>query len=82
MDIDKCTSCGMPMGEISDRGGNIEFNPHCKYCTDENGKLLPKRTIRNNMVRKRMMTVKTTKDKAEKWVEAYMKKMPEWKKKK
>ena len=67
------------MGNISDRGGNIDWNPHCRHCTNSDGKLLPKKKIREGMIEKRLSEVKTTREKAEKWVDSYMKKMPEWK---
>ncbi|NIT04623.1 hypothetical protein GTO10_07070, partial [Candidatus Saccharibacteria bacterium] len=45
-----CQSCGMPMDKPEDHGGGDANNPHCKYCTDPTGNLLPREQVRNKMI--------------------------------
>jgi len=34
-----CESCGMPMNNVSDFGGEDPKNRYCKHCTDNKGNL-------------------------------------------
>jgi len=36
-EFNHCKSCGMPMMNEQDHGGNDENNSWCKYCCDNNG---------------------------------------------
>jgi len=39
METKICESCGMPMKNLEDFGGQNPENKYCKYCTYEDGKL-------------------------------------------
>jgi hypothetical protein len=74
-----CESCGMPMEDISQHGGKDINNPYCVYCTDKKGKLKSREEVRAGMVVFFMKSANKTRDKAEKYVDEHMKKMPAWK---
>jgi len=75
-----CQSCGMPMAEAKQHGAADPNNPNCIYCTDEKGKLKTREQVRSGMVSFFMKAKKLDEKAAATFVDAYMKKMPAWKK--
>ncbi|MBU0527440.1 zinc ribbon domain-containing protein [Candidatus Micrarchaeota archaeon] len=74
-----CESCGMPMEKESDFGGESKDNKYCVHCTNEAGNLLPKETVRKNMINFFMKMKNTDQETAERFVDDHMSKMPAWK---
>ena len=70
-----CESCGLPMENPEDHGGQIPGNRYCKFCTDAEGNLKSRDQVRNGMIN--LMKSKGEKD-AERLVDQYMQKMPAW----
>lgn len=77
--MDKCQSCGMPMDKPEDHGGGKPGNPCCKYCTDSQGNLLPRETVRSKMIQFQMQKLGKTQEQAGKDVDQQMALMPAWK---
>lgn len=59
-------------------GGGRAGSPYCKYCTDEQGDLLPRETVREKMVQFQMQSLGKTQEQAEKDVDQQMALMPAW----
>lgn len=76
---DRCESCGMLMEGVSQHGGGDINNPHCVYCTDKAGKLKSREEVREGMIAFFMKSENKTREKAEKFVDQHMRKMPAWK---
>jgi hypothetical protein len=73
-----CQSCGMPMDQPVDHGGGRLDNPYCKYCTDAQGNLLPRGTVRQNMIQFYIQKMGKTPDEAVIEVDKIMATMPAW----
>ncbi|MEM5804618.1 MAG: zinc ribbon domain-containing protein [Candidatus Aenigmatarchaeota archaeon] len=78
----ECKSCGMPMADAKQHGAGDGKNPYCIYCTDNKGKLKPRAEIRAAMVTLLLRKKKMDVEQAERAIDAYMAKMPAWKKRK
>lgn len=74
-----CQSCGMPMDKPEDHGGGDVNNPFCKYCTDEQGNLMPREQVRAKMVQFYIQKQGKTQEEAEKLTDQLMGTMPAWK---
>ena len=74
-----CQSCGMPMDKPEDHGGGDVSNAFCKYCTDEQGKLLPRDQVRAKMIQFHIQKQGKTQEEAEKLTDQLMGTMPAWK---
>ncbi len=75
----ECESCGMPMEKKEDFGGGKEGNRYCVHCTDAKGSLLPRETVRENMINFFMKMKQVGRGEAEKFVDSHMAEMPAWK---
>lgn len=75
----KCISCGMEMTKPEEFGGGKKGNPSCVYCSNEDGTLKPRNTVREGMIQFWMSREKYDRTKAEQFVDDYMSKMPAWK---
>lgn len=73
-----CQSCGMPMDKPEDHGGGRPDNLYCKYCTDPSGNLLPRETVRQNMIQFYIQKMGKTPDEAVIEVDKIMATMPAW----
>lgn len=73
-----CQSCGMPMEKPEHHGGSSEINPYCKYCADFQGNLLPRETVRENMVQFNMKAYGKDRRGAEADADNLMAQMPAW----
>lgn len=73
-----CQSCGMPMDKPEDHGGGRPDNPYCKYCADAQGNLLPRETVKQNMVQFYIQKMGKTPDEAAVEVDKIMATMPAW----
>jgi hypothetical protein len=60
-------------------GGGDANNPFCKYCTDDQGNLLPKETVRTNMIQLYKDKQSKSQEEAEKLTDQLMNSMPAWK---
>lgn len=67
------------MEKPEDHGGGDVNNPFCKYCTDEQGNLLPRETVRQNMIQFFIQKQGKSQEEAEKAVDQIMSMMPAWK---
>ncbi len=74
-----CQSCGMPMDKPEVHGGGDANNPFCKYCTDDQGNLLPKETVRTNMIQLYKDKQSKSQEEAEKLTDQLMGSMSTWK---
>ncbi len=74
-----CQSCGMPMDKPEDHGGADVSNAFCKYCTDEQGKLLPRDQVKAKMIQFHIQKQGKTQEEAEKLTDQLMGTMPAWK---
>jgi len=74
----KCESCGMPMVKESDFGGGKKDNRYCRHCTYEDGNLLPRHVVRENMVKFAIKMRKMERPQAEEYVDKNMSEMPAW----
>jgi hypothetical protein len=75
----QCQSCGMPMEAPEDHGAGDINNPYCKYCTDEQGNLLPRETVKENIINFHIKTSGKTREEAEIETDNLMAGMPAWK---
>ncbi len=73
-----CQSCGMPMDKPEDHGGGRPDNLYCKYCTDAQGNLLPRETVKQNMIQFYTQKMGKTPDEAAIEVDKIMATMPAW----
>jgi len=73
-----CQSCGMPMDKPEDHGGGRPDNLYCKYCTDAQGNLLPRETVKQNMIQFYTQKMGKTPDEAAIEVDKIMATMPVW----
>ena len=73
-----CESCGMPMRTAAEFGGGLEDNRYCVHCTDEQGTLLPKDVILNNMKNFAMRSMGVSEGEALKMAQEGMAKNPAW----
>lgn len=71
----------MPMNDAKQHGAGNPKNPYCIYCTDVKGRLKTRAVVRAGMISFFMKAKKTDKKSAARFVDAYMRKMPAWKKK-
>ena len=71
----------MPMKTAKMHGGGKKSNPYCIYCTDVKGKLKTRVQVKAGMTIFFMKYKKMEKKEAEKFAEAYMRRMPAWKRK-
>lgn len=76
--MNNCQSCGMPMDKPEDHGGGRLDNPYCKYCTDIQGNLLPRETVRQNMIQFYTQKMGKTPEEAGIEVDKIMATMPAW----
>lgn len=74
-----CQSCGMPMDKPEDHGGGDVNNPFCKYCTDEQGNLMPREQVRAKMIQFYIEKQGKPQEEAEKLTDQLMGTMPAWK---
>jgi thioredoxin-related protein len=70
----------MKMTKPEEYGGQKVGNPSCVYCSNEDGSLKPRNTVREGMIQFWMSREKYNRAKAEQFVDDYMSKMPAWKK--
>lgn len=66
------------MEKPDDYGGGNASNPYCKHCTDAQGNLLPRETVRQNMISFYNRTMGQTPEQAAAEVDKIMAKMPAW----
>jgi hypothetical protein len=78
--VEYCISCGMDMSKPEEFGGGKVGNKSCVYCSDAEGNLKPRNEVREGMIHFWMQREKIDRAAAEKNVDAYMAKMPAWKK--
>ncbi len=68
----------MPMMKKSEFGGGDEKNRYCKFCTYEDGNLLPRHVVRENMIIYYMKMKKIEREDAASYVDEHMAGMPAW----
>ena len=73
-----CQSCGMPMDKAEDHGAGRPDNPYCKYCTDDQGNLLPRETVHQKMIDFFTKTMGKGPNEATIEVDKVMARMPAW----
>ncbi len=73
-----CLSCGMPMNNPEDFGGENPENIYCVHCADRDGSLKSYVEVFRSMVNFMMMFQKMDNETAEKAVKAHIAKMPAW----
>lgn len=66
------------MEKPDDYGGGNASNLYCKHCTDAQGNLLPRETVRQNMINFYNKTMGQTSEQAAVEVDKIMAKMPAW----
>lgn len=66
------------MDKPEDHGGGKPDNLYCKYCTDPQGNLLPRETVRENMIKYHTQVLNKPQEEAESFVDEHMKTMPAW----
>lgn len=66
------------MDKPEDHGGGRPDNPYCKYCTDAQGNLLPRETVKQNMVQFYIQKMGKTPDEAVIEVDKIMATMSAW----
>lgn len=66
------------MKKPDDYGGGNASNPYCKHCTDAQGNLLPRETVRQNMINFYNKTMGQTQEQAAVEVDKIMAKTPAW----
>jgi len=66
------------MAKPEDHGAGDTSNPYCKHCTDAQGNLLPRETVRQNMINFYNKTMGQTPEQAAAEVDKIMAKMPAW----
>ena len=69
----------MEMTKPEEFGGGKQGNPSCVYCSNEDGSLKPRNTVREGMIQFWISREKYDRTKAEQFVDDYMSKMPAWK---
>ena len=74
-----CQSCGMPMDKPEDHGGGDVNSLYCRYCTDEQGKLMPREQVRAKMIQFYLQKQGKDQTEAEKLTDQLMGTMPAWK---
>lgn len=67
------------MDKPEDHGGGDVNNPFCKYCTDEQGNLMPREQVRAKMIQFYIQKQGKTQEEAEKLTDQLMGTMPAWK---
>jgi len=67
------------MDKLEDHGGVDANNPFCKYCTDDQGNLLPKDQVRAKMIQFYIQKQSKTQEEAEKLTDQLMSSMAAWK---
>jgi len=77
--ISKCESCGMPMKEPEEFGGQNTKNKYCVHCTKPDGMLKSYDETLAGMSNFMAKTKNITPEKAVEMAKAYMKTMPAWK---
>jgi hypothetical protein len=75
-----CESCGMPMKEVTDFGGNNPESKYCRHCTDENGNLQDFEIRLTGMTKFISSKMNVDEETAEKIAKENMGKMPAWEK--
>ena len=73
-----CESCGMPMREEKEFGGNNLENKYCVYCTDQKGQLKSYDEVLQGMKSFIMQSMGQTEEQALKTAKENMGKMPAW----
>lgn len=66
------------MEKPDDYGGSNASNLYCKHCTDAQGNLLPRETVRQNMINFYNRTMGQAPEQAAAEVDKIMAKMPAW----
>jgi len=66
------------MDKPEDHGAGDVNNSYCKYCTDAQGQLLPRETVRQNMIQFFAKTMGKSEEEAAAEVEKVMARMPAW----
>lgn len=79
--VKNCESCGMPMRNPEDFGGNDVNNKYCKYCTNDKGELKSYEDVFNGMVNFVVQTQGIDRTQAELAAKEGLAKMPAWKNK-
>lgn len=67
------------MDKPEDHGSSDANNPFCKYCTDEQGNLMPREQVRTKMIQFFIQKQGKTQEEAEKATDQLMGAMPAWK---
>lgn len=67
------------MDKPEDHGGGNPQNQFCKYCTDEQGNLMPREQVRAKMIQFYIQKQGKTQEEAEKLTDQLMGTMPAWK---
>lgn len=67
------------MDKPEDHGGGGVNNSFCKYCTDEQGNLLPREQVKAKMIQFYVQKQSKTQEEAEKLTDQLMGSMPAWK---
>ncbi len=75
-EVKVCESCGMPMKEAKEHGGDNISIPYWVYCTDVAGKLKSRQEVREGMIRFYMSQIGKPREEAEKFVDEQMKNLP------
>ena len=69
----------MPMEKPEEFGGGNTQNMSCVYCSNDDGSLKPRNTVREGMIEFWMSREKLDRAGAEKKTDDHMSKMPAWK---
>jgi len=75
-----CESCGMPMKNIEDFGGQNPENKYCKHCCDKQGNL---KSYKKKVMDFKNLLIKTNdfgEEQAEKMAKESLKQFPAWEK--
>lgn len=73
-----CESCGLPLQNPEDHGGEDPANRYCKYCAPE-GKLKSREEVREGWIGFVIKTENIPREEAEDEVDQAMAQMPAWK---
>ena len=74
-----CGSCGMPMERPEDHALGDVTHPYCRYCTDEQGRLLPYERVLGMNAESYVKSQGVTPEAAQRLAAALLADMPAWK---
>ncbi|MFW9849167.1 MAG: zinc ribbon domain-containing protein [Candidatus Thorarchaeota archaeon] len=74
----ECKSCGMAMTKAEQFSMQNMDSEYCIYCTDEDGKLLPKNVVRKSIIQYWMHRDGISQEEAEEKIDSFMQNQPAW----